>query len=312
MNINVNNDNEIWVFLSHSHEDYEKVRKVRDMLEDQNMRPLMFFLKCLNDHDEIDSLIKREIDCRTRFIYCKSNNTEDPDGWVQREVEYISSKDRNFETIDLNSPDEELLQRIDEIKKNATIFISYNRDEYDLAEQVYDRLSKYDLDISFDRYFLRRGSDFENEMQLSIDEACNKGHVIALLRNRVLSEESFVRKELGRALLNDRFTGSRSIIPFYLDEGLKERIEQDNELKLLANYNGIDLFNLLLEKRTDIIVNEVLKQHYRPGTILFYSNYFADKNNRCYDIEESKKLKMLYSEIKHSPVPFLHKLFGNK
>lgn len=94
----MNNNNEIWVFLSHSHEDYEKVRKVRDMLEDQHMRSLMFFLKCLNDHDEIDSLIKREIDCRTRFILCDSENARKSD-WVKEEVKYIKDQDRIYETI---------------------------------------------------------------------------------------------------------------------------------------------------------------------------------------------------------------------
>lgn len=63
------------------------------MLEDSSFRPLMFFLKCLNEEGEIDSLIKREIDCRTRFIYCKSENSESSH-WVQKEVEYIRSQNR--------------------------------------------------------------------------------------------------------------------------------------------------------------------------------------------------------------------------
>ena len=41
-----NEDNKIFVFLSHSHHDYEKVRFVRDLLETEGFRPLMFFLKC--------------------------------------------------------------------------------------------------------------------------------------------------------------------------------------------------------------------------------------------------------------------------
>lgn len=56
----MNSNNDIWVFLSHSNKDYEKVREVRNLLEEQNFRPLMFFLNCLNDDEEIDSLIKRE------------------------------------------------------------------------------------------------------------------------------------------------------------------------------------------------------------------------------------------------------------
>ena len=33
------NDNEVWVFLSHSNKDYEKVRQVRNMLEQESLRP---------------------------------------------------------------------------------------------------------------------------------------------------------------------------------------------------------------------------------------------------------------------------------
>lgn len=44
---NINNG--IWVFLSHSNKDYDKVRTVRNILEEHGFRPLMFFLKCLDD-----------------------------------------------------------------------------------------------------------------------------------------------------------------------------------------------------------------------------------------------------------------------
>lgn len=38
---------EIWIFLSHSYEDYDRVRCVRNMLEDYGMRPIMFFFEML-------------------------------------------------------------------------------------------------------------------------------------------------------------------------------------------------------------------------------------------------------------------------
>ena len=96
----MNSDNEIWVFLSHSNKDYEKVRQVRNLLEEQEFRPLMFFLKCLNDDDEIDDLIKREIKERTRFILCDSQNAQNSK-WVQREVEFIQDGlHRVYQTMD--------------------------------------------------------------------------------------------------------------------------------------------------------------------------------------------------------------------
>lgn len=110
------NNNEIWVFLSHSNRDFEKVRRVRDMLENMHMRPLMFFLNCLKDDEEIDSLIKREIDCRTRFILCDSKEAR-KSKWVRKEVEYIKSKDRILEIIDLDWRDDKILKKLNDFKQ---------------------------------------------------------------------------------------------------------------------------------------------------------------------------------------------------
>ena len=44
-------NDKITIFLSHSHKDYEKVRKIRDILEMLECEPLIFFLKCLDDQN---------------------------------------------------------------------------------------------------------------------------------------------------------------------------------------------------------------------------------------------------------------------
>lgn len=300
---------EIWTFLSHSNKDYEKVRQVRNMLEEQGLRPLMFFLHCLNDDDEIDELIKREIDCRTRFILCDTDESR-KSAWVQREVEYIKSKDRNFDVIDLTVSDEDIFKQIEQIKKQATIFISYNREELLLAEQVYHRLCKYDFDVRFDAYALRSGGDFVAENMLSIDMACKKGTVVALLRDRVLSDSSFVRTELATALDYDESQFVHSIVPFYLDEGLQECIGKDQLLHKLLNYKAIDLTIYSQEQRVDIVVNEVLKKHYKPGTILYYSELFGNKDEINYDLEESIKLKKLHEDIMKKKISFWSKIFS--
>ena len=51
-------DKEIWIFLSHSNKDFAKVRLIRNYLEEHSLRPLMFYLKCLSNDDEINDLIK--------------------------------------------------------------------------------------------------------------------------------------------------------------------------------------------------------------------------------------------------------------
>ena len=94
-----------WVFLSHSNKDFDKLVPVRNELEKRGYRPLLFFLKCLEDENEISDLIKREIDARERFILCESHNARDSK-WVQKEVDYIRATGRPYEVIDLEAPGE--------------------------------------------------------------------------------------------------------------------------------------------------------------------------------------------------------------
>ncbi len=66
-----------WVFVSHSNKDFDKIVKERNKLEALQYKPLLFFLKCLEDDKEIFELIKREIKARDRFILCDSHCVRD-------------------------------------------------------------------------------------------------------------------------------------------------------------------------------------------------------------------------------------------
>ena len=141
----MDNNNDIWVFLSHSNKDYEKVREIRNLLEEQNFRPLMLFLKCLNDEEEIDSLIRREIDSRKRFILCDSPNAQSSK-WVQKEVDYIKSKQRYWYTLNLGESSEKIAQSILQFAGESTVYISYSRNDEALYEQLKTMLYD-DLDL---------------------------------------------------------------------------------------------------------------------------------------------------------------------
>lgn len=68
-------NNKAWGFLSHSTIDYDNVRRLRNLLVDNGFRPIMFYLRCLEQKhkdDELKSLLIREIDARNRFILCNS------------------------------------------------------------------------------------------------------------------------------------------------------------------------------------------------------------------------------------------------
>lgn len=137
-------EKEIWIFLSHSNKDFAKVRLIRNYLEEHSCRPLMFYLKCLSNDSEIDDLIKREIDCRTRFIICESVNSQKSD-WVQSEIKYIKSQERSYETIDLSNSDDAIKAKLDDYIKNIQIFLSYIQRDSDLVKTIYSHIRKYDI-----------------------------------------------------------------------------------------------------------------------------------------------------------------------
>lgn len=265
-------NNEIWVFLSHSNKDYEKVRQVRNMLEEQSLRPLMFFLHCLNDNEEIDSLIKREIDCRTRFILCDSENAR-KSHWVQKEVEYIKSQNRICETIDLSKSLDEIKVTLQDFINKTKIFISYNREEYELAEMVYNRLSIYDFSVYIDRAWDFKSSYNQNYKDavdfLENSVAKSNGYVVAIVNERVLNSNSCSRHELIKALRDNKSTGKDSfnIIPFVTKEFIVEQLGKDNDLKSLVSCGIQYLEGNDREKQCEEIVQRVVAQLMTPGSI---------------------------------------------
>src|SRR5438034_10997417 len=108
-----------WIFLSHSNHDWRAVREIRNVLEARGHRPLLFFLKCLNDHSELHDLIKREIEARTWFLLCDSENAK-KSRWVRDEVTLIRSMpDKYSEQVDLHEPIEQQIDRIDALCRRA-------------------------------------------------------------------------------------------------------------------------------------------------------------------------------------------------
>lgn len=271
-------NNEIWVFLSHSNKDYEKVRLVRNMLEEQALRPLMFFLHCLRDDDEIDSLIKREIDCRTRFILCDSENAR-KSHWVQKEVEYIKSQNRICETIDLSQSLDEIMQTLQDFINKTRIFVSYNREEYELAEMVYRRLSLYDFAVYIDRLWKSTDSYTQNYADALefLKSTVNAGYVISIMNERILNPSSSSRFELIKAMRDNRSIGKRTpnIIPFVTHKRIIPSIQEDEYLCSLYECNIQSLEGLNPVQQCDEIVKRVVTQLMTPGSIKVLADNLA-------------------------------------
>ena len=170
-------EKEIWVFLSHSNKDFAKVRLIRNYLEEHSCRPLMFYLKCLSNEEEIDDLIKREIDCRTRFIICDSDNSK-ASKWVQSEVKYIKSQQRSYETIDLRKSQEEIKVQLDKLVKSTRIFLSHGRQDIKLVTAVYSHISKYDIRCFLDSTEMPESGDYFSQITNAIDLSKDYGFVV--------------------------------------------------------------------------------------------------------------------------------------
>lgn len=290
----MNGNEDIWVFLSHSNKDYEKVRIVRNLLEDQHFRPIMFFLCCMEDHkEELDELIKKEIDSRTRFILCDSENARNSH-YVRMEVDYIKKKQRTFQAIDISKPEEEIAKELLNFKKRSTVFISYAKEQLTLAESLYFRLKQYDYFVFFD-YFSLQSGDFHAQIKTGIDSAKNNGYFLCLIDKAAL-KRPLILMEIETALNS----GDRQyIIPVYLETDLAN-CQVLNELK---GCDGVDVSSS--QNKVDEIITHLLDKTLEPGDLLTLASDFRKGMNREKDLHEAELCWNLYkTKAENSPNPY--------
>ena len=118
-------DKEIWIFLSHSNKDFAKVWLIRNYLEEHSCRPLMFYLKCLSNDDEIDELNKREIDCRTRF-YQKELDLFETTLRIKLNETFIAEKVRSYYPKKSEAEQLSMIQQIEYIVNNHLYIERYS------------------------------------------------------------------------------------------------------------------------------------------------------------------------------------------
>src|SRR4051794_15227862 len=115
------------IFMSHSQLDLQPVRAVRNELENRGHNPLMFFLRGVDDDAELTDLILREIEARTFFLLCDSENAR-RSRWVQQEVEMVKAlPEKLYEQVDLAASLDEQLDSALELVRRGTVFLSYQR-----------------------------------------------------------------------------------------------------------------------------------------------------------------------------------------
>ena len=198
-----------YVFLSHSHQDIQKVRQIRNAMEEAGFEPLCFYLKCLTDDDEIEGLIKREIDAREWFVYLDSPNARSS-AWVTRERKYIESLGgKQIVTIDLETgaPLQEVSARL--IRGLRVCIISHQADEA-LAEEFRRLFDEKETQVSVRIVHTAEDPVTENEAGCIIPLLSGVGihaeHLDALL-SRIDGNQSMIMP-----ILTGNYTDSRSEI----------------------------------------------------------------------------------------------------
>jgi hypothetical protein len=280
-----------------------------------NTRPLMFFLKCLNDTDEIEDLIKREIKARTRFILCDSENAQ-KSNWVTKEIEYITELHKPYNIIDINASEAEIRNKLNEFFRKEYIYISYSRKQHILADIVKERLSKYDFATVFDEHKIPVGSLYADAFRDNLKKAVKCGHFIALLDG---NESQWVKVELKYAC--EDAPSVQAVIPIFLDKNAKENYSHE-----LQAFHSIDLSNATtpnlgqpnaedipyrygslndMRKLGDDVTNAILVRLQGWGNIITYGNQFRHGIGVKKDAQEADKLSELlvdhYERVENGP-----------
>jgi hypothetical protein len=220
-----NQKKKLTIFLSHSHADIEKVRKVRDVLETLNCEPITFFLACMDDNNPLlEQLIKNEIDARNVFVYCKSKKAE-KSKWVQKELEYIkSSGQKRMYVIDLEESFEtsvvQLLSELMKIIFSNTVVLCYAQSASTVAAQLAKLLEERGFATL--NYDPSKGYSFAQK----VAHFCGCGMFVPIFykpegNNEKGNEWGFFRTE--RALEAARENKNACILPVYVEVSQGER-----------------------------------------------------------------------------------------
>ncbi len=165
------------IFISHSHQDIEVVRKIRNRFEMLGFEPLMFFLKCLSDEDEIEELIKREIDEREWFVYVDSEHARNSK-WVQTERAYIEGlAGKKVLVIDTNR---DVIEQTDRIARNLTVFLSYSYADWSLSQMFRKALVDRDYRVLAVED-LHAGDNWKHGARKQINSASKEGFILYLM-----------------------------------------------------------------------------------------------------------------------------------
>lgn len=126
------------------------------------------------------------------------------------------------------------------------VFISYAREDSEIAQKLYDDLKKEGVELWFDKQDLMPGQEWRLDMQKAIREST---FFLAIISSKSMKKEGFTQKELKVALdvLDERPEGNMVfIIPVRVDDcPVDYRLQRYHWVDLFPSYS--EGLNKLLE-----------------------------------------------------------------
>jgi len=209
---------------------------------------------------------------------CDSENAK-ASKWVQNEVEYIKSRNRIYEIVDINKDIEEISAALRDFVTESKIFISYNRETYQLAEMVSRRLQNYDFSVYIDKFWAPEEVYDQNYTDTLgfLSDSIKDGYVLSIMSERILQHTSSSRYELIKAIDKNKSlrSGLPNIIPFVISDDILEYVLKDEKLSALGQCGIQSLAGLSLEQQCDEIIRRVVTQLMTPGSIEVQAENFA-------------------------------------
>ena len=201
------NDESFWnsagggsVFISHSHHDLPKVRRIRNYLEEKGFDPLCFYMLCLTDEDEIEGLLKREIDAREWFAFMESENSLQS-AWVRKERDYVIHNGNKrvlyYKLLADSSPEDIANQIMD----HMTVYVCYSAREREYGTNVVKTLRDMDFRV-YDRCDDETEADllyglsveYEEKTKRAIEEEAQHGCFLFLMTRRSIQAQLMYRE----------------------------------------------------------------------------------------------------------------------
>jgi len=275
-----------WIFLSHSSQDIDKVRIIRNEFEKYLHNPLAFHLKCLNadtpeGKHELDTLIKREIDSREWFVFCESPAASRSE-YVQMEKDYILKQGKKkVWSINMSLSVDAILTKVKEICTLIKVYISYTRrDGYEVYKQLSNALIEKDFDVWDSECDLLPGAEFYTEIQNIIQKTAEYGFVVVLITDAFMISKYCLQE------LEWIVSSNATIIPLIFGKAEVPSVLDERECFRIPHIPTKEDIGLIVELIEAILESKII------GPI----HYQADKYNKIKEIYE----KLNYENHYHS------------